>query len=362
MKRLIGVDVAGALAIAGMVVIDFEVAMFAGQRGPGWLRTLTGLLDGRATAMFLVLAGVGASLMTESARRRGDLAGLAAARTRLLRRAVLLMIAGYLFIPIWPADILHSYAFCIGIGALLLAVSDRALWLWAALAVALFAGLYSFAGYWDQLDAINLAYQGFWTPVGLVRSLLFNGWHPVLPWVAFFLAGMWLGRRDLHDAATRWRIAGIAVTAAAAAETVAFFNPIEFDIVAKSPSALGVVAGNRALLTGGPLPPGPVYLLAAGGTAVAIILLCVAAGERWPAARPIRWSAAAGGSVLTIYFGHVLVGMGMLKAVGRLDSQTLGFAVGAAAVFLTVALAFAVIWRRSHRRGPVEWAMRSLGG
>ncbi len=26
---------------------------------------------------------------------------------------------------------------------------------------------------------------------------LYNGWHPVLPWAAFLLFGMWLGRRLL---------------------------------------------------------------------------------------------------------------------------------------------------------------------
>ena len=200
------------------------------------------------------------------------------ARRRLLRRAAFLLVAGYLFVLIWPADILHYYAFYIGIGAFLLAASDRALWLWALLAAALFSGLATFAGYWDQLDPIDLSYEGFWTPVGLVRNLLFNGWHPVMPWIGFYLVGMWLGRRDVRVAATRWRIIGVAALVAAAAEVVAAFNPIEFDIVVKGPSSLGLVAGNRALLAADPLPPGPVFLAAAGGTAVVLILLCVGAG------------------------------------------------------------------------------------
>jgi len=110
------------------------------------------------------------------------------------------------------------------------------------------------------------------------------------------------------------------------------------------------------------LPPGPVYLLAAGGTAVVIILLCVEAGLRWPGGRAIRWAAATGELVLTVYFAHVVLGMGALEVMGRLDSQTLGFAVGAAAVFVATAVVFAVVWRRFYRRGPVEWAMRRLSG
>jgi len=362
MTRIIGYDLARGVAIAGMVVVNFKVVMFSELRGADWLRTLTGLLDGRAAAMFVILAGVGASLMTARVRREGDLIGLAEARTRLLCRAVFLLIVGYLFVPIWPADILHYYAFYIGIGAFLLAASDRVLWLWGLLAVALFVGLYSFAGYWDQLDPIDLSYAGFWTPVGLVRNLLFNGWHPVLPWVGFYLLGMWLGRRDVRDAATRWRIIGVAAVLAAGAEVVAAFNPIVFDIVAKDSNTLGVVAGKEALLAAEPIPPGPIYLLAAGGTAVVVIMLFVGAGLRWSEARPVRWGTVTGEMALTIYFGHVLVGMGTLEAMGRLGSQTLVLSLAAAAVFMVVAVAFAVVWRRFHRRGPIEWLMRFLSG
>jgi len=361
-KRIVGYDVARAVAIVGMVIVNFKIVMFAEKRGSDWLQTITGLLDGRAAAMFVILAGVGTSLMTARARGDGDLPGLADARTRLLRRALFLLVAGYLFVPIWPADILHYYAFYIGIGAFLLPASDRALWLGALLATLLFNGLYTFAGYWDQLDVVDLSYQGFWTPVGLTRNLLFNGWHPVLPWVGFYLVGMWLGRREVRDTSTRWRIIAMAAVVAAGAEALAAFNPIRFETVVKGPGALGAMAGNRALLAAEPLPPGPIYMLAAGGTAVVIILLCVEAGLRWPAARPVWWAAATGELALTVYFGHVLVGMGVLEAMGRLGSQTLGFAVGAAAVFSACAVVFVVVWRGSHRRGPVEWLMRYWSG
>jgi uncharacterized membrane protein YeiB len=360
--RIVGLDVARAVAIAGMVIVNFKVVMFASERGPDWLVSLAGLLDGRAAAAFVVLAGIGASLMTNRSRRDGDLDGLADARRTLLCRGLFLLIVGYLFVLIWPADILHYYAFYLGIGAFLLAASDRALWGWALLAAALFAGLYTFAGYWDQLDFRDLSYRGFWTPVGLTRNLLFNGWHPVMPWVSFYLVGMWLGRRDLRDPAVRWRIFGVAVMAAAVGEAIAAFNPIEFDVVTTGPSSLGLAAGVEALWAAEPLPPGPVYLLAAGGTAVAVIMLCVSAGLRWPALLPVRWAAATGQLALTIYFAHVVLGMGILEEMGRLGAETLAFSLGTSGVFIAAAVSFAVLWRRRFRRGPVEALMRYLSG
>ena len=40
------------------------------------------------------------------------------------------------------------------------------------------------------------SYAGFWTPWGMIRHLFFNSFHPVFPWTAFLLAGMWLGWQD----------------------------------------------------------------------------------------------------------------------------------------------------------------------
>jgi uncharacterized membrane protein len=61
--RIIGYDVARALAIFGMVVVNFKVVMAASEADPGWLASLVGLLEGRAAATFVILAGVGLSLL-----------------------------------------------------------------------------------------------------------------------------------------------------------------------------------------------------------------------------------------------------------------------------------------------------------
>lgn len=76
----------------------------------------------------------------------------------------------------------------------------------------------------------------------------------------------------------------------------------------------------------------------------------------------MRWLAVTGELALTVYFAHVLLGMGILDEIGRLEDQTLLFALTSAGAFYVSAVAFSVWWRRSHRRGPVEWLMRRLSG
>ena len=66
-ERVIGFDLARALAILGMVVVHFSLVMAADRSGPAWLTEVLGFLDGRAAATFVILAGVGVTLMSRRA-------------------------------------------------------------------------------------------------------------------------------------------------------------------------------------------------------------------------------------------------------------------------------------------------------
>jgi uncharacterized protein len=70
-QRVIGFDIARALAIFGMVVVNFKVAMNA-ETGSQFLMSFVGLFEGRASALFVILAGIGVTLMTNKTRNSGD--------------------------------------------------------------------------------------------------------------------------------------------------------------------------------------------------------------------------------------------------------------------------------------------------
>ena len=108
------------------------------------------------------------------------------------------------------------------------------------------------------------------------------------------------------------------------------------------------------------LPPMPLYMLAASGTALAVIALAVGCSQRFSGLPGYRALVAAGRLALTIYVAHVLLGLGVLDAIGRIEGQTLPFAVAASVVFYAVAVASAFLWTRRFQRGPLEWVMRRL--
>ena len=121
--RLDGLDLARFVAFAGMVVVNFEIAMGA-ENGGGALGLVTGALEGRAAATFVVLAGIGLGLSAI----RGDHAQTVAVT---IKRAVFLLVLGLLNSLVFDADILHYYAFYFLLGISLLRFQSR--WLIAGI-------------------------------------------------------------------------------------------------------------------------------------------------------------------------------------------------------------------------------------
>ena len=357
-RRILGYDLARALAFFGMVVVNFKLVMGASDAGPVWLVWAARLLEGRAAATFVVLAGVGVSLLSAKARREGDLQALAGARRRLLSRAAFLFVVGLLYTPIWPPDILHFYGLYLAAAAFLLNASNRRL---VGLALGLpwvFFGLLLSADYEREWDWDLLTYEGLWTPEGFIRHLFFNGFHPVLPWLSFLLVGMILGRMDIRDPANRKRVFLFGVAATVIAEGLSFFLVRLLSIGASTVEQAEIVA----VFGTGMMPPVPLYMLAGTGVACAVIAASAEAGLRYAEAPWLRPLLATGEMALTLYVAHVVVGMGTLELFGRLENQTLPFALACAALFGVASMLFATLWRRRFSRGPLEILLRKIAG
>lgn len=102
--RLEGLDVARFLALAGMVIVNFNVVMVTVGDDTGPFSAVAELLQGRAAATFVVLAGVGLGL---NAMRHDWNQTLATT----LKRAAFLLIVGFLNLLVFDADIIHYYTF-----------------------------------------------------------------------------------------------------------------------------------------------------------------------------------------------------------------------------------------------------------
>ena len=328
--RLHGLDIARFLAFCGMVLVNFRIAA---QVTPGsdTASLLTNVLEGRAAALFVVLAGIGLTL------GRPD-------RATLFRRAVFLFVIGLLNLTIFEADILHFYALYFLAALPFLTASSRAL-LWAA-AGTLLIGLISLLAldYEAHWNWETLAYSDFWTVEGFIRHSLYNGWHPVFPWAAFLFLGMWAGRLELSSRRVQAHLI-LWGTAAALLGAVP-------GMLVQDPE-LAELFGTSAI------PPGPFYIIAASGSALAATGLVLALTPALDKAGLAEWLAAPGRQALSLYAAHILLGMGTLEAMGQLDgslstTQIFGYSLG----FCALSMVLVWFWNLFAKRGPLEALMR----
>ena len=357
-KRMLGFDLARSLAVFGMVLVNFKLVMAGMATSPSWLASFTGLFEGRAAATFVVLAGVGVSLMTARARRSGDPEAIRRSRRDIMARALFLLVAGFAYTPIWPADILHFYGIYMMIGAALLMAPARILWLVVAGLSVGFTVLLLPLDYFGDWNWSTLEYRGMWTPRGLVKHLFFNGFHPVMPWAGFLLAGMWLGRQNLRDP-VRWR--RILLVALGIVVLTELGSALLINVLGQGAAAqdLEVI---QALFGTGIIPPMPLYMLSAGATAYVVILICFRVAESRPEHPLLQPLIATGQLALTLYIAHVLIGMGLMESFGLISNGTLSQAVLWTIGFCGSGVIFAWLWRRRFQRGPLEWAMRRVTG
>ncbi len=357
-KRILGYDVARSMALLGMIVVHFGLVMASDPTRPAWSAMIMHLLDGRAAATFVVLAGVGLTLRSRRALAAEDPRAIAPVRATLIRRGLFLLVLGFVNLAIWPGDILRVYGVSLIIAAGLLTASDRRLLAAALVFIIGFVALVLMVDYGTNWDWNILKYHRLWTLKGSVRNLFYDGFRSVFPWTGLLLFGMWLGRRDLRDRAINTRVVLAAVATAMLAELVSWWCVSHFRAHPHGMDAETI----EALFGTDSMPPLPLFLLSSGGAAVAVIALCVRAAEAWPTAPWLSPMAAMGQMALTWYVLHIVLGLGSVLAMGLANSQPLPVGQACGLLFFSAAVLVSWLWKRQFRHGPLEWVMRRVAG
>jgi uncharacterized protein len=345
-ERLIGLDIARYLAFVGMVLVNFDIVMSHGvQSNEGFFNEFIGQLQGRASATFVVLAGIGLGL--SSFKKESQTVNT------IVKRSIFLLILGLLNMTIFEGDILHYYAFYFLFGVFLLPFGNRALILVISILNLVFFSMMLFIDYESGWNFEELTYSGFWTIDGFTRNLFFNGFHPVFPWLGFFLLGMLMSRVLLKKRQVQIKMISWGLIAIIFSEIMSF---IISGYVIPADSEL------QFLFMTDSMPPMPLYFLAASGSALLIIGLCLLVSEKFKESKIYSLIAPAGTQTLTLYVLHIIVGLGFIDAIGFTGTQTSSQAFVAAIIFCILGTIFAFTWSKWFRRGIFESLMRKLTG
>lgn len=354
-KRITGIDVSRALAVIGMIIVNFKI-VFGGE-GPEWVKTFADLFTGKAAAAFVVLAGVGIALMTNSSLQPGMESIFKERRLKIAKRALLLFLIGTSYLVIWPADILHFYGIYMLITLLLLRSNEKII---LGIAIGMILVYPITMAIWDYETAWNfttLKYADLWSVNGFVRNLFYNGFHPVLPWTAFMLIGLWFGRKDLTNNAFVKKTFQV---------SVGYFLGIQ----ALSYLSIHLLGGGNPeqikeliiVLGMSPMPPLPIYMFNGIAFAIALITGCILLCNRFSGNWLLSALQKTGQLALTFYVAHVLIGMGIPEALNStgMGQYSIVFSLGYAVLFSVCCVLFAVIWSRFFKQGPLEWLLKRL--
>jgi len=341
LSRHEGLDLARFIAFVGMVFINFKVVMVA-HLDPNHVG-FSDLLEGRAAALFAVLAGIGLGLSARHTTHQQTF-------ILTLKRAAFLFVLGLMNTTIFEADILHYYAFYFLIGAFCLTLRS---WLLMGLIflsnIAFVACVFTF-DYDKGWDWTELSYQDFWTPMGFIRNLIFNGFHPILPWISFLILGILISRLDLKSHTIQNRLIWIG-----------FIGYSVIELISKWLKS-NVSENLTILIETVPIPPMPLYVLSGICAALFIIGLCLKLTPFFEETKVLKWLNPAGRQTLSLYIAHIIIGMGILESLNRIGAQSLLETTIATALFCGFATVFAYFWSSKFKRGPIEILIRKWAG
>jgi len=331
--RLHGLDLARFLAFLGMVLVNFRIVADV-----NWDTSIaTQLIDtteGRAAALFVILAGIGMSL------GRPD-------HWRILKRAAVLFCLGMLNQLIFPADIIHYYALYFIVGVAFLNQSSGRLII-GSIGITLIGMVLMLVFDFDRgWNWETLEYTDFWSLTGFLRNSFFNGFHLIFPWASFLVIGLWIGRLQLSRNSVQMSlfVSGLIITV--------FTYVLETILIANSEWA--------EMFTFAPIPPNPLYVLTATRSALFVLGCALWIAPKIESFELTQSILKAGRMSLTLYFAHILLGMGFMESMGWVKGYLSPTElIGYSTAFCIGCVAFAVIWMRKQTRGPFEWVLFKL--
>ena len=357
--RLIGLDVTRAIALIGVVMMNYHGFLNDPATGNGrWSRffhVFTGPLSTRFAATFVLVAGIGTALLAAGTLNKMPGTSHGTLRLRLARRGTVLIVGGYFLNMAWPGTILFFYGAYFLLSALIITLRTRyiavvgALSATAAVALALWESSRRSAGHstaWLHPYEIHSAQD-------LLCRIFLSYTHPVFPWFAFFCMGIILGRNLRKLRHFRIQLTVVCVTMLICTYGLATIlnstgqrdNRVIFVLTAMDPFSRGLF-----------------YILSTASVAVLAFLIINQMAEKYASSKLVMTLRRSGQMTLTLYLAHVLVFYILVKWSDLIGATGLDTSLTFAICFWIFGISAASLWHHHFGRGPIERLYRLIGG
>ena len=356
-SRLIGLDVTRAIALIGVVVMNYHGNLNDQYIGTDfWHRVFnvySGVLSTRFAATFVFVAGIGTALLSRRAfEEKHEVSKL---RIRLIRRGALLLLGGYFLNHAWPGTILFYYGAYFILSALFIMWKSRSIIL-VAITTAITATVVST---WEANQA-HLGQSTSWMHPRNIHSvkdlflrIFIDYTHPVFPWLAFFCLGIVIGR-NLEAVTKKWR--QISVMSCAIISMCYVITSILDHQDSRSNAVIHVFTSMQ------PFTRGLFYSLTSAAIALLAFLVINQFAKNYQDARLIVHLQRSGQVTLSLYLLHVLIYYVFVEWSSMITATGLETALIFAGVFWLFAITIASWWQHHFGQGPAERLYRAIGG
>jgi len=363
-QRLRSLDVVRGVALLGVIALNYHATLNGVEAFAPLDRTflsrlfnpVSGVLSTRFAATYVFVAGMGVALMT-SRVRTDDQDGIRHLRVKLLRRGAALLLVGYGLEWVWPGTILFYYGAYFMIASVFVVTSNRTLVVASVSSVLAAATL----NVWRVSERFDDNFTAWLEPASPdsprnVAIRLFVAYtHPVLPWIAFFFAGMIVAR-----GVTRGRLITSRLAACSVAIVVGTY--VLRDLFRPSLLIDRSTALRAAAVSLQPFDRGLLYVTSTLGIAILAVWCVEAIVHRLPRSLIVEILARAGRMSLSLYVAHIVVFTLIIDVFDLVDARGLGVALGLSTATYAVGLvaAWFILGWKAH--GPIEWLYRRIGG
>jgi uncharacterized membrane protein len=365
-SRLVGIDATRGLAM--LLIMAAHVLPFSGADGEP---TNIYLLGGYGAAAFVFLAGVGVALSTGGSTPVSS--------GRLAEQTVVLVVRAFAIAALGLAlgyvveygehavVVLTSYGLMFLLAVLLVRLTARGAAVTAVLIGLVVPVLVHLT--WGQLPTVQLVNPTFGDvvsdPLGWLVEVSVKGVYPALPWMAYFCAGIAVGRlRQLDSRRTALRLVAGGLVLAVVGKLISWMllGPLGGmaaleqagtenleDRLAWGPGYQLPRSSWWWLATDAPYSATPLELLQTVGVTLAglgLVLLLARAAEN-----QLLSLAAVGSMTLTLYVLHLLV-----LSLSGLPWGSLEVWV----IHTVMVVVVATAWLMRFRRGPLEFLVGTL--
>lgn len=350
-SRIVEFDFLKGIAVFGMMFMNFYIPFNSSVEQLNSYSLLTSL-GGRFGALFIFMAGIGLMLMNKRALVRESEIVLKENRNKIIKRSIFLFVIGMIFSIYWRADILHYYAFYLLLGLIFVKSKKVTILITASILPLIFTGLVFLFNWETNWNWELLFYNDFYTLKGFFMNLLFNGFHPIIPWFSFFLTGMFVAKCDTQKLKTQIMSISVGLVLFAISEFVSFLifrngNTSEFSFIFSTQA----------------MPPMPLYVISSTGMNLVIFYSVILIFRKIPRNGLLFNSIKeVGKTVMTNYIGHLIIGFPILYIASEYAELNFINILLFSVVYFILSVFAINLWKLKFNNGPLEMLMRKVSG